>query len=84
MDFGIVMDLEKIFDLILQVALKEDLKPEQMIKKLFVFTYCIPSRLYDSCAWETKYEAIQRMFKDIGYEDDDSVLGYFQLEFAID
>ncbi|KAI5328037.1 hypothetical protein L3X38_027433 [Prunus dulcis] len=28
------MDLEKIFDLILQVALKEDLKPEQMIKKL--------------------------------------------------
>ncbi|VVA32326.1 PREDICTED: LOW QUALITY PROTEIN [Prunus dulcis] len=64
------MDLEKIFDLILQVALKEDLKPEQMIKKLFVFTYCIPSRLYDSCAWETKYEAIQRMFKDIGYEDD--------------
>ncbi|CAB4279421.1 unnamed protein product [Prunus armeniaca] len=59
MDFGIVMDLEKIFDLILQVAVKEDLKPEQMIKKLFVFTYCIPSRLYDSCAWETKYEAIK-------------------------
>ncbi|BFG31268.1 hypothetical protein CerSpe_175430 [Prunus speciosa] len=50
MDFGIVMDLEKIFDLILQVAVKEDLKLEQMIKKLFVFTYCIPSRLYDSCA----------------------------------
>lgn len=43
MDFGIVIDLEKIFDLILQVAVKEDLKPEQMIKKLFVFTYCIRS-----------------------------------------
>ncbi|CAB4279414.1 unnamed protein product [Prunus armeniaca] len=64
------MDLEKRYDLILQVAVKEDLKPEQMIKKLFVFTYCIPSRFYDSCAWETKYGAIQRMFKDNGYADD--------------
>ncbi|BFG31273.1 hypothetical protein CerSpe_175470 [Prunus speciosa] len=42
-----------------------------MIKKLFVFTYCIPSGFYDSCAWETKYEAIQRMFKDKGYGDGD-------------
>ncbi|CAL9029228.1 unnamed protein product [Prunus brigantina] len=66
MDFGIVMDLEKIFDLILQVAVKEDLKPEQMIKKLFVFTYCIPSRLYDSCAWETKGDSFGWLAQQFG------------------
>ncbi|PQM40808.1 uncharacterized protein Pyn_12261 [Prunus yedoensis var. nudiflora] len=60
----LAMELVKIFDLILRVAVEVDLKPEKMIKKLVVFTYCIPSRFYDSCAWDTKYGAIQRMFKD--------------------
>ncbi|PRQ16506.1 hypothetical protein RchiOBHm_Chr7g0184991 [Rosa chinensis] len=38
MDWGGNTDFQKVFDLILQVAVKGNLKPEQMIKRVFVFS----------------------------------------------
>ncbi|CAL8170309.1 unnamed protein product [Prunus armeniaca] len=34
------VDLEVLFDSVLEVAVKNDLKPEQMIRRVFVFTSC--------------------------------------------
>ncbi|XP_004301068.1 PREDICTED: uncharacterized protein L728-like [Fragaria vesca subsp. vesca] len=38
MDWGMNTDFQKVFDLILQVAVNGNLKPEQMIKRVFVFS----------------------------------------------
>ncbi|XP_004299226.1 PREDICTED: uncharacterized protein LOC101314465 [Fragaria vesca subsp. vesca] len=38
MDWGGNTDFQKVFDLILQVAVNGNLKPEQMIKRVFVFS----------------------------------------------
>ncbi|CAB4280922.1 unnamed protein product [Prunus armeniaca] len=57
-------DFQKVFDLILQVVVNGNLKPEQMIKRLFVFT---SDQDFDDASfnsWETDYEAIQRKFKE--------------------
>ncbi|KAB2631329.1 hypothetical protein D8674_008848 [Pyrus ussuriensis x Pyrus communis] len=67
MDISICIDLQMVFDAILEVAVKENLKPEQMIKKLFLFTDCAG---YDWKGYETLYEAIRSMFEDKGYGDD--------------
>ncbi|VVA30368.1 PREDICTED: LOW QUALITY PROTEIN [Prunus dulcis] len=68
-DWGV--DMHKVFDLILEVALKGHLKPEQMIRRVFVFASgkgFDDALGYDRC-WKTDYEAIQRKFKDNGYGD---------------
>ncbi|XP_068323014.1 uncharacterized protein [Pyrus communis] len=70
MDCCMVMHLQKVFDLILQVTVNENLKPDQMIQKLFVFNHGIHPDFYDGAAWETLHEAIRTMFKDKGYGDD--------------
>ncbi|KAM1564722.1 hypothetical protein COP2_040233 [Malus domestica] len=59
----------KVFDLILEVAVNANLKPDQMIKKLYVFTS--DQDFDDACgrSWRTDYEAIQRKFKEKGYGD---------------
>ncbi|BFG38456.1 hypothetical protein CerSpe_247300 [Prunus speciosa] len=65
------VDMQKVFDLILEVAVKGHLKPEQMIRRVFVFARYqgFDDALgYDRC-WKTDYEAIQRKFKDNGYGD---------------
>ncbi|CAL9025890.1 unnamed protein product [Prunus brigantina] len=65
------VDMHKVFDLILEVAVKGHLKPEQMIRRVFVFAMYqgFDDALgYDRC-WKTDYEAIQRKFKDNGYGD---------------
>ncbi|GFQ03060.1 uncharacterized protein l728 [Phtheirospermum japonicum] len=38
MEWGMNTDFQKVFDLLLQVAVNGKLKPEQMIKRLFVFS----------------------------------------------
>ncbi|KAM1254859.1 hypothetical protein ACFX2G_029752 [Malus domestica] len=70
MDGRLVVHLQKVFDLILQVSVNENLKPDQMIQKLFIFNYNMGSDFFDGAAWETQYEAIRTMFKDKGYGDD--------------
>lgn len=59
------VDFEKVFDLVLEVAVKNDLKPEQMIRRVVVFS---SENDFDGC-WKTEYEEIQRKFKDKGYGD---------------
>lgn len=64
----------KIFDLILEVAVNGNLKPEQMIRKVFVFSHQdFDLEINDlnrcSCLWDDHYKAIQRKFNDKGYGD---------------
>lgn len=61
-------DFQKVFDLILQVAVNGRLKPEHMIKRIFVFSDMEFDQA-SSNSWETDYEAIQRKFKEKGYEE---------------
>ncbi|XP_021810759.1 uncharacterized protein LOC110754069 [Prunus avium] len=64
LDVGV--NFEKVFDLILKVAVDENLKPEQMIERVYVFTPS--SGAYNR--WETSdFEAMQRKFKEKGYGD---------------
>ncbi|KAB2622814.1 hypothetical protein D8674_024996 [Pyrus ussuriensis x Pyrus communis] len=51
-------------------ALNENLKPYQMIQKLFIFNNNMGPDFYGGAAWETHYEAIRTKFKDKGYRDD--------------
>lgn len=68
MDWGMNTNLQKVFDLLLNVAVKGNLKPENMIKRLFVFS----DMEFDQASansWETDYEVIQNKFKKAGYGD---------------
>ncbi|XP_057808891.1 uncharacterized protein LOC131023368 [Salvia miltiorrhiza] len=63
---GNTSDLQKVFDVILQVAEKGKLKAEEMIKRLFVFS----DMEFDNASlnpWETDYEVIVRKFREKGY-----------------
>ncbi|XP_026461065.1 uncharacterized protein LOC113362785 [Papaver somniferum] len=70
MAWGESTDFQKVFDLILKIAVDGKLKEDQMIKRLFVFSDMEfnESRL-DSAAndWETDYEVIQNKFRENGY-----------------
>ncbi|XP_074348459.1 uncharacterized protein LOC141687172 [Apium graveolens] len=60
-------DFQKVFDQILKVAVGAKLSEEQMVKRLFVFS----DMEFDEASlhpWETDYQAIQRKFKENGYE----------------
>ncbi|PQQ16582.1 uncharacterized protein Pyn_26447 [Prunus yedoensis var. nudiflora] len=58
-----------VCDLILEVAVNNNLKAEQMIKKVFVLT---DSVRFGGCStsWKTLYEAKRSKFKEHGYGDD--------------
>ncbi|XP_007213325.2 uncharacterized protein LOC18778929 [Prunus persica] len=61
------VDLGKVYDLILEVAVNENVKAEQMVRKVFVFT-CF-KHFSDGC-WKPRggdYEEIQRKFEEKGY-----------------
>jgi hypothetical protein len=65
-------DLHAVFvKLLLPLAVKNKIKQEDMIKRLFIFT----DMQFDACsdktsaaAWETNYDAIERVYKEAGYE----------------
>ncbi|CAA0843068.1 Uncharacterised conserved protein UCP015417-vWA [Striga hermonthica] len=61
-------DLQKVFDLLLKVAVEGGLKPEQMIKRLFVFSWMEFSKTSMNES-EMDYEAIVRKFREKGYGD---------------
>lgn len=66
MDFGSNTDFQKVFDLILKVARKGKLSPDQMVKRVFVFS----DMEFDEASmnpWESDYEAIKRKFGEAGY-----------------
>ncbi|KAK3223750.1 hypothetical protein Dsin_010775 [Dipteronia sinensis] len=66
MPWGMNTDFQKVFDLILQVAVEGNLKPEQMIKRLFVFSDMEFNRA-SANPWETDYQAIVRKYTENGY-----------------
>ncbi|KAL0713100.1 hypothetical protein Bca4012_020078 [Brassica carinata] len=74
MDWGANTDFQKVFDLILKVAVDGKLKPEEMIKRVFVFSdmefdEASSSSRYNrrKSSWETNYEVIVSKYKEKGY-----------------
>ncbi|KAB2039186.1 hypothetical protein ES319_D03G196600v1 [Gossypium barbadense] len=68
MEWGGNTDFQKVFDLILKVAVEGNLKPEQIIKRLFVFS----DMEFDQASmspWETDYDVIVKKFTQRGYGD---------------
>ncbi|KAI8566424.1 hypothetical protein RHMOL_Rhmol02G0039500 [Rhododendron molle] len=80
---GASSDFQKVFDRILEVAVTEKLSEDQMIKTVFVFshmefdeasspwTYPWDSRspwASSTTNWETDYMAIQKKYKEKGFE----------------
>ncbi|XP_060197035.1 uncharacterized protein LOC132626243 [Lycium barbarum] len=66
MEWGMNTDFQMVFDLILKVAVKGDLKEDEMINKVFVFS----DMEFDQASanpWETDYQTIVRKFKKRGY-----------------
>ncbi|KAG5588152.1 hypothetical protein H5410_048586 [Solanum commersonii] len=68
MEWGCNTDFQKVFDKILEVAMKESLSEEQMIKRLFVFSD-MEFDVVSTRPWETDYNVIQRKFKEKGYNN---------------
>ncbi|KAH0640417.1 hypothetical protein KY285_037003 [Solanum tuberosum] len=68
MEWGCNTDFQKVFDKILEVAMKGSLSEEQMIKRLFVFSD-MEFDVASTRPWETDYNVIQRKFKEKGYNN---------------
>ncbi|KAM1097872.1 uncharacterized protein LOC126599137 [Malus sylvestris] len=72
MDFEVTGEdelvIEKAFDSILELAVNENLRPEQMVKKVFVFSKQEFSHEAYSL-WEDDYNEIKRKFEAKGYGD---------------
>ncbi|CAB4278859.1 unnamed protein product [Prunus armeniaca] len=61
--WDVEVNFEKVLDLILKLAVNENLKSKQMIERVYVFTPS--SEAYNR--WETSdFEAMQRKFKEKG------------------
>ncbi|KAI5331164.1 PREDICTED: LOW QUALITY PROTEIN [Prunus dulcis] len=67
MEAGCNTDFQKVFDLILKVPEKGNLKPEDMIKRVFVFSDKEFDEASSSSRWETDYAVIQKEFENQGY-----------------
>ncbi|KAF3430932.1 hypothetical protein FNV43_RR25662 [Rhamnella rubrinervis] len=66
MDWGESTNFQRVFDLILQVAVNGNLELEQMIKRVFVFS----DMEFDQASqnpWEPDYVTIKRKFEEKGY-----------------
>ncbi|XP_028777966.1 uncharacterized protein LOC114734516 [Neltuma alba] len=66
MEWGMNTNFQKVFDVILKVAVNGNLKEDQMIKRVFVFS----DMEFDQASlnpWETDYEAIKRKYREKGY-----------------
>ncbi|KAK7307046.1 hypothetical protein VNO77_39760 [Canavalia gladiata] len=66
MEWGMNTDFQKVFDQILEVAVSGNLKPDQMIKRVFVFS----DMEFDQASlnpWETDYQTIVRKYNEKGY-----------------
>ncbi|KAJ1401239.1 von Willebrand factor A-like domain superfamily [Sesbania bispinosa] len=66
MDWGMNTDFQMVFDLMLEVAVNGNLKADQMIKRVFVFS----DMEFDQASlnpWETDYQAITRKYSEKGY-----------------
>nr|KYP65722.1 Uncharacterized protein L728 family [Cajanus cajan] len=66
MEWGMDTNFQKVFDLMLEVAVRGNLRPEDMVKRVFVFS---DMEFNEASAnpWETDYEAITRKFGERGF-----------------
>ncbi|KAK3041338.1 hypothetical protein RJ639_002319 [Escallonia herrerae] len=64
MEWGANIDLQKDFDCILEVAVRETLCEDQMIRTLFVFSNMEFDQASSSKSWEIDYKVIQRNFRN--------------------
>ncbi|KAK9748882.1 hypothetical protein RND81_02G087800 [Saponaria officinalis] len=82
MDWGMNTNFQKVFDIILNVAVQGKLNPDQMIKRVFVFSdmefdeatrennhygYRRGVKGAQANEWETDYNVIRRKFEEKGY-----------------
>ncbi|CAL1409848.1 unnamed protein product [Linum trigynum] len=76
MDWGSNTDFQKVFDKILDSAVLNNLTEDQLVKRVFVFSdmeFDKASRRWwleeeeEERKWETDYQAIQRKFREKGY-----------------
>ncbi|KAK3043411.1 hypothetical protein RJ639_001990 [Escallonia herrerae] len=67
MDWNLHTDFQKVFDRILEVAVRGSLGGEQMIKTSFVFSDMEFYLASTSRNWETDYQVIQRKFGEKGF-----------------
>ncbi|CAL5392394.1 unnamed protein product [Camellia sinensis] len=68
MHWGESTNFQRVFDRILEVALKGKLGEDQMIKRLFVFS----DMEFDQASqndWETDYKVIQKKFRRKGFQN---------------
>jgi hypothetical protein len=66
MEMGMNTNFQKVFDRILDVAVNGNLKEDQMIKRIFVFS----DMEFDQASvnpWETDYQAVTRKYTEKGY-----------------
>ena len=72
--WGLNTAFDKVFlDLLLPLAIKHNLKPEDMIKRLFVFTdmqfdEAGEHNANNAATWETSHDVVERKFREAGYE----------------
>ncbi|KAI8012711.1 Uncharacterized protein L728 [Camellia lanceoleosa] len=68
MHWGVSTNFQRVFDRILDVAVKGKLGEDQMIKRLFVFS----DMEFDQASqndWETDYKVIQKKFRRKGFQN---------------
>ncbi|XP_019191428.1 PREDICTED: uncharacterized protein LOC109185905 isoform X2 [Ipomoea nil] len=66
MNCGMNTNFQKAFDRILEIAVEGNLREEQMIRRVFVFS----DMEFDEASedsWETDYEVIERKFREKGF-----------------
>ncbi|XP_071938076.1 uncharacterized protein [Coffea arabica] len=68
MDWGGSTNFQGVFDRILEVAVEGKLSQEQLIKRVFVFSD-MEFNEASMNPWETDYQAIQRKFRENGYQN---------------
>ncbi|KAL3359737.1 hypothetical protein AABB24_016319 [Solanum stoloniferum] len=68
MNWGMNTNFQKVFDTILEVAVQGNLSDDQMLKRVFVFSDMEFDEASEN-AWETDYQAIQRIFAEKGYNN---------------
>lgn len=68
MEWGYNTNFQKVFDLILKVAVEGKQSADQMIKRVFVFSD-MEFDMASANPWETDYQAITRKFRENGYGD---------------
>ena len=70
--WGMNTDLHAVFvKLLLPIAIQNKVKPEDMIKTLFVFSdmqFDAATQAHPGASWETSHDAIERAYQEAGYE----------------